>query len=186
MVKRILSMGIGLILASSLAIAANGPQEMGDVTGQGRNSSDNSWIARFGHVSIYNPSRYRVLEATNHYPAIGERRTAMVTHNKNYWGARYGIGSTSQHYRAISYGNAQKSYNPRYTYSPYYREGKWTKKWKFSWRKGWYRKWVRQSAKFRCDSFVSYCYKKGTGNKLLGWTWTTTPKRVFNALPNKR
>lgn len=177
---------IGLLLFSSSTFGENRPSDMADVVGHKVNYAGAPWYYRFGHVAMYDKSSNRVLEVTNHYPAIGESRVGKIMSSGQYWGARHDKGSDREHYQIISYGNAQKSYSPRYTFSPYYREGGWVQKWKFSWRKGWYKKWVKESAKFRCDSFVNYCYKKATGEGLVRYKWMTTPNRIFNSLPYKR
>lgn len=188
--KNILKLSIIFALFLEIANAANDPRGMADVIGRSMSSSAGSWLARFGHVALYDSSRKDVLQVSNKYPAIERANTTKMTRpstgQRHYWGASYGIGSTSQHYRVLSSGVAQQAYRPQYTYSPYYTEGKWTKKWKFSWSKGWYKAWTKQRAKFRCDSFVNYCYTKATGHRLVYSTWTTTPTKVWTRLPYRR
>ena len=180
---------IAILVALFLDLSAaknNAPQGMADVLGRAINTeSGSSWYAKFGHVAMYNSSTSTVLEVTNQVPAVRQVATSTMTNNA-YWGARYGAGSASQRYKVVSAGYAQKYYRPRYTFSPYYVEGKWTSKWRYSWSKGWYKKWTKQSAKFRCDAFVNYCYKKATKKRLIKHTWQTMPEKVFKALPYKR
>lgn len=191
--KKIIKFGILLALTCNLSMAYSGPSGMADVVGRSMHSSAGGWAARFGHVALYNSSRKRILEVTDKSPYIREKETLSMT-NFHYWGARYGRGSISQHYKVLNSGYNQRYYNPTYTLSPYYREGKWVLSWKFipskygNPRMGGklVRAWVKKNAKFRCDSFVNYCYGKGTGKDLIKWTWTTTPKRVFNTLPHRR
>ena len=186
MINKILSIGFSLVLSSGLLLAdIASPRGMADVVGRDMNTESDSLYAKFGHVALYDSNKKNILEVTNQEPAIREQNTATMT-TDGYWGARYGIGTVREHYKALYYGNAQRNYSPKYTFSPYYQEGKWSKKWRFSWKKGWYQKLVKENAKFRCDSFVNYCYTKSTDRKLIRHTWETIPRRIFKALPYKR
>ena len=187
MINKISTVGFILILSSTLLLADRAlPSGMADVVGRAMNTDASSWYAKFGHIALYDANKGNVLEVTNRRPAIREQSITTMTQHGYYWGARYGIGDSGERYRTLYYGNAQRRYSPKYTFSPYYQEGKWSKKWRFSWRKGWYRKWVREDARFRCDSFVNYCYRKSTARRLIRHTWETTPHRIFKALPYTR
>jgi len=190
--KKIMKLAILVAVLLEVTMAANPPRDMADVIGRSINSSSGSWFAKFGHVALYNSSNRQALEVTNHRGNVVryvelKTMTRPETGLRHYWGARYGKGSTSQHYRALSYGYSQKSYNTKYTFSPYYTEAKWVYKYRWYPRKfRWIKKWYKQNAKFRCDSFVNFCYKKATGRSLIKYTWATTSNRVFKALPRKR
>jgi len=179
-----------LLLTSGFVLAYSPPSEMGDVVGRNMGSSKGMWLAKYGHVGIYDSGLKKVLEVTNESPAIQIVEVTSFTHKK-YWGAHYGIGSKSQHRKALDAGHNQKYYAPKYSFSPYFQEGRWMKTWvnvpdKF-WRRGkWIQKWVKGGAKFRCDSFVQYCYEKGVGTRLVKKRWQTLPRKVFNALPRER
>ena len=159
--KSVVRLGLLMAIISTLGMAYAGPRENADVMKRAMDSSGGSWFARFGHVALYDKSHNRTLEVTVATPAIVQKHTNTMTNGHHYEGARYGVGSTSQHYRAIRYGLYQRHFNPHYTLSPYCREGKWTYGWSWSWwHWRWTKKWYKKSAKFRCDSFVNYCYKK--------------------------
>jgi len=188
--KNIIKLAIFLTLSCEAIMADGAPKEMADVVGRTLSDSVFPLFSEFGHVALYDSNKDSVLEVTNKYPAIQDATISSITQpmgiSENYWGARYGIGDTSQHYNVLRAGNAQKDWRPLYVYTPYYTEGKWVQKWMFSWRKGWYVKWIKQRAKFRCDSFVNYCYDKAIGQKLIRSVWATTPKNIFKALPKQR
>jgi len=175
-----------LLLTTGYALAYFPPSQMGDVVGRSMSSSAGKWLARFGHVGIYDSRIRKVVEVSNTSPVIGYAEVKTFTHKRSYWGARSGIGSTKQHYKTLSKGRNQENYSPRYTFSPYFKEGKWVHGWvPVSADQGtvWIKKWVKSRAKFRCDSFVQYCYEKGVGTRLVKRRWQTLPKKVFRALP---
>ena len=149
------------------------------------NSSGGSWLAKFGHVALYDASEKLALEVTNHHNVIRYVKVNSMTRN-GYKGARYGKAYGWQADQVLGAGLDQRKYRPRYTvYTPYYTEGGWGYTWKFKWNKGFYKSWHVKRAKFRCDSFVNFCYKNGTG-KLLVRQWTSLPYRVHHALPYRR
>jgi len=177
---------LSLVLTTSLALAYSPPSQMGDVVGRSMSSSAGKWLARFGHVGIYDRGKGYVLEVTNESPAIQDAEVKTFTHKRSYWGARYGIGNRTQHYRALDAGKNQKNYAPKYTFSPYFTEGRWVQEWfPENGDQGtvWVKKWHKARAHFRCDSFVQYCYEKGVGVRLVTRRWQTLPKKVFKALP---
>jgi hypothetical protein len=177
-----------LLLTTSFVLAYFPPSQMGDVVGRSMSSSAGKWLARFGHVGIYDSgSGGYILEVSNESPAIGNAEVKTFTHKRSYWGARYGIGREGQHYKALDAGHNQKNYESKYTFSPYFQEGKWTQRWvPMSNPRRWVQKWIRTNAKFRCDSFVQYCYERGVGTRLVKKHWQTLPKSVFKALPRYR
>ena len=72
----------------------------------------------------------------------------------------------------VSAGWEQRNWSSRYTYSSQYTEGKMVLK------NG---KWVRQNAKYRCDGFVIYSYRKGLGREIA--RTPQTPVTVWRGLP---
>lgn len=180
---------LSLLLTTGSALAfCCSPSKSGDVVGKSMSSSAGKWLAKFGQVGIYNSSTKKVLEASNTYPVIRSSAVNTFTNNRSYWGARRGIGSTKQHYKTVSKGSNQKNYSPKYTFTPYFKEGRWVQAsipvYNMNGPKKWVKKWVKKRAKFRCDSFVQYCYKKGVGKRLVKKRWQTSPKKVFKALPH--
>ena len=194
MKKILTTVGITLIALSALttsSFAVGEPRATGDIIGQDLNIYGLGWL---GHVGIWDNSRKRVLEVfddpkthSDDYHVIHTNRTLsqFKRATRKYWGARYGRGWS--HYRVINAGRAQRKFNPSYTISSSYTEGKYVKKWKWGgWRRGWYQATVKVNAKFRCDTFVIYCYKKALGINLLPWWKPITPLNVFYSMPRSR
>jgi hypothetical protein len=73
---------------------------------------------------------------------------------------------------AISSGWEQRNWSPSYTLAAAWVEGKMIKV------NG---KWVRQNAKFRCDSFVIFSYRKGINRDIQ--RNPQTPSRIWQGLP---
>lgn len=182
--KKLLVIATLLLLATDMASAYNAPRDWADVLRRNMNSSSGAWLAKFGHVALYDRSINRVLEVTKGHGVIRNADVSKMMRN-GYKGARYGKANTSQGYRALRAGYEQKRYRPKYVFSSYYTEGGWKHKWLWDRSRGFYQKWFYIRAKFRCDSFVNFCYKKGTG-KLLVRQWTCLPYRVHHALPHRR
>ena len=183
--KKILYITILIFMTTDIAMAYNPPKDMADVVRRSIDSSDGAWwFSKFDHVALYDSSLDEVLEVTNNDETIRHQPTSTMT-NKKYKGARYGKASYWQGVQGLNSGWMQKNYRPVYTYSPIYTKGGWGYSWKFKWNKGFYKSWHVKRARFRCDSFVNFCYKKATGN-LLVRQWTTLPDRVHNALPYRR
>jgi hypothetical protein len=190
MKKILTTVGITLIALSALttsSFAVGDPRATGDLIAHELNTPGLGWA---GHVGIWDNSRKRVLEILNKPKALELRRDKIRTLSqfksgtRAYWGARYGRGWS--HYRVINAGRAQRAFNPSYTISSSYTEGKYVKRWKWSWRRGWYKVTRKVNAKFRCDTFVVYCYKKGIGLNLLSRYTPMTPRSVFYSMPYAR
>ena len=176
-----------ILLLTDTVAAYNPPRGKADVLRRSMSSSAGWWLAKFGHVAIYE-GRDLVLEATDGHGshAVQDEPVASMTRN-GYKGARYGKANSWQGDRVIKAGKYQQANcRPHYTISPWYRAGGWGYLWRWSWRKGFYKKWFIRHASFRCDSFVNYCYKKGTGRRLVNRQWTTLPYRIHKALPYRR
>ena len=183
--KKVLFTLVVLILGTDLLMAKNPPREVGDVAYR-KLSDGPSWIRSLGHVGMHNGNG-KMLEVSNHRGAIFTVPISEFTaRNIGYYGTRYGKGSSTQRAKGIRAGYTQIRFNPKYTYMPWYTPGKWKYRWKWSLRKGFYKKWIKRSAWFRCDSFVNYCYAKGTGKHLVGNQRQTSPSRVWRRLPHRR
>ena len=187
MKKILTSVAITLIAVSALttsSFAVGEPRSTGDIVGRDLKISGLGWI---GHVGIWDNSRKRVLEVLNRRNyAISTTGTLskFKRGSGKYWGARYGRGWS--HYRVINAGRAQRYFNPSFTTSSSYTEGRYKKVWRWSWRRGWYRVTIKINAKFRCDTFVVYSYQKGIGLGLLSWYNGMLPINVFYSMPYAR
>ena len=183
--KKTLFMMMLLLLLTDLSVAYNPPKESGDVLRRAMNSSWGDWFARLGHVAIYDKSNKKVLEVTDHSPTIRYNDVSEMTRNE-YRGARYGRANIWQGKKAVREGWLQTRYRPQYkAYYQAYSEGGWGYTWKFKWNKGFYKSWHIKRAKFRCDTFINYCYKKGTGKHLVR-RYTATPYLVHKAQSRRR
>jgi len=192
MKKILTSVAITLIAVSALttsSFAVGNPRATGDIVGYNLNIAGLGWI---GHVGIWDNYRKRVLEVfdnprtrSDNYRVIHTDRTLsqFMRASNRYWGARYGRGWSR--YRVINAGRAQRYFNPSYTISPYIREGRYKRVWRCSWR-GCHRVTIKINAKFRCDSFVNYSYKKGIGVRLLPWYKAMLPINIFYSMPYSR
>ena len=177
MKKIIIMFGI-LIITSISLLATSNPKATGDIVGRDLSISGLGWA---GHVGIWDGRK--VLEVLNKSTVIQKNSLYSFKNSSSYWGARYGKGS--RHYRVISAGWNQRYYSPTYTTTSQYREGKWTKQWRWDSRQWkWVQKWVKQTAKFRCDTFVNYAYRKGSGVNLS--PNYTLPRQVYNSMPHQR
>lgn len=160
-----------LTLASAILSVysyASDPRSTGDVVGRDLNV----WGAGgLGHVGIWDGSR--VLEVLDKSPVIQKNSLSnFKNESSSYWGAKYGKGYS--HYRIVSNGWKQRDYNPEYTITALYREGKW------GYENGRYTK-IR--AKFRCDTFVNYAYKSVTNSNLVTFF---TPRNLYKSFPSSR
>ncbi|MEN8219985.1 MAG: hypothetical protein ABFS56_27280 [Pseudomonadota bacterium] len=156
---------------------AGDPKAVGDIVGRDLNDR---WLRSFGHVGIWSGSR--VLEVLDESRVIQMNSLSKFKQATSYWGAKYGIGSN--HYKVIQAGWKQRYYNPEYARTPLWREGGYKRQ-----CVRWYGgrciryEWKRVNAKFRCDTFVNYAYKKGIGKTLV---YYYTPRHVYNSMPQTR
>jgi len=162
----------------NLLVAGN-PKATGDILGRDLNIYGLGWL---GHVGIWDGRR--VLEVLNKNIVIQKNSLSSFKKASSYWGTRYGRGS--RHYKVIRAGWRQRYYSPTYVFSATWREGKYVRRWVWDRRyRRWRLKWVKQSAKFRCDSFVYYSYMKGIGVRLVANNWIT-PRIIYNSMPKNR
>ena len=174
--KKFTQLIVALALIVPVNAMAGNPSSIGDVIG------NNGWYGISGHVGMWTGSQ--VIEVTSESPVI--RQVSLGTFQaKGYWGARYGKGSSF--YTMIDKGWNQRNYNPSYNLIPSLtREGKWESQ---CVKRNWWGTCaqyanVMVTARFRCDTFVNYMYKKGTGSNLVGLA--ITPSIVYNAMPKSR
>jgi len=80
---------ISILMLTDMVMAYNPPRGMADVLRRSMNSSGGSWLAKFGHVALYDASLKKVLEVTNHGGIIRWQATNTMMRN-GYKGARYG------------------------------------------------------------------------------------------------
>ena len=147
-----------------------------------------------GHIGMWDGTK--VLHVAPG-PKVVHKSTfrAFQAPGRKYWCARYGKGSRIQRLKAIAAGWEQRKYKPEYVVSGYFREGKYVTKWSIKsikWRRSGFLRWPviewkkstkLQTARFRCDTFVDYSFRKA-GIRLT--SGISTPKIVFNSMPLKR
>ena len=158
------------------------PKAIGDIVARDLNIP---MLGTFGHLGFWDGSK--VMQVMNQPGNVIQKAslTSFINGsqvNPHYWGARYGRGSYRTRLRAIQAGWRQRQFRPEYTTSFSYREGKKVTRWRWI---GWWWKRVTEivPAKFRCDTFVLYSYRKAGLNL---YTSTPTPTRIFNSMPRKR
>jgi hypothetical protein len=163
----------------SFAYAASDPKKTGDVLGRDLNIKGLGWI---GHVGMW--SGGAVIEVLNEEKVIQINKLSNFKERSNYWGARYGVGDEKDLWKVTLAGRLQSSYDPKYTTTAKWREGKWVEKTVWDPNKGKFvSKTVKQAAWFRCDTFVYYSYLKGIGEELVN---IATPKNVYYSMPKSR
>lgn len=137
------------------------PGRPGDLLGR---DLDLPGYGSYGHVGLWTGSH--VLECLGESPPIHKRSLDSFKDITTYWGARY-LPRKRKYRQVIHAGWEQRSFRPRFTLSPVYREGRFTQKkiWNRQ-TQSWERRTVMIRAKFRCDTFVSYAYKVGIGYKV--------------------
>ncbi|NOT85778.1 MAG: hypothetical protein HOP02_13590 [Methylococcaceae bacterium] len=157
---------------------AGDPSAIGDVPGRDLGFWGLGWL---GHVGMWTGNS--VLEVLDKTPVIQQNTLANFKAQTSYWGARYGNGSNF--YTMTSTGWDQSNYNPSYTLTSQWREGKWVYKCTKYTASGTCASYgnVMTTALFRCDTFVNYMYFKGTGSNLVS---SFTPANVYNAMPIAR
>ncbi|PHI36228.1 hypothetical protein CBQ28_15310 [Pseudoalteromonas sp. GCY] len=163
---KVLSTGALLFAISTTAFAGN-PTSVGDVVARDLSISGLGWA---GHVGIWDGSK--VLEVLNDNTVIHKNTLSSFKGASSYWGAKYGRGT--RHGEIVEAGWAQRSFDPEYTITAQYTEGKWV------YQNG---SFVKVKAKFRCDTFVNYSYKKVTGENLVT---VFTPRNLYNSFPSTR
>ena len=162
-------------------------RQAGDVVGRDLNVIGLGWI---GHIGMdtnetywdasTNQSIKMYLEVLNEGTVIVKNTHLNFRSRSPLWGggqlfARYVANCARCGHnwtQVISAGWEQRNWSPTYTYSAAYTEGKMVL------IKG---KWVRQNAKYRCDGFIVYSYRKGLGRNVS--RTPQTPVTVWNGLP---
>lgn len=162
----------------SYSVFAGDPKAVGDVVGRELSSTG---LGSFGHVGMHAGSNV-ILEVLNKPTVIQQNSLTSFKNSSAYWGARYGKGSNFS--TMISSGWAQRNYNPQYTITAQWQEGKVTQQC-VKWSGG---KCIQYSnviipAKFRCDTFLNYSYMKGTGSYLIS---LMTPSNFYKTMPYNR
>ena len=125
----------------------------------------------FGHVglTVAQAGKTYVLEVLPKPPAIYLNTLASFMAKSKYWGEKYGLKGTEkltseQATAIVEAGKEQKPFKLEYTEGWDYHPGNETKK-----------------PKFRCDSYVYYCYEKGAGLKIFpnGFKIPDTPPMIL-------
>lgn len=128
-----------------------------------------------------------MLEVLNQGSVIFKNSLDSFKKASSYWGVRYyGTGRPeywSNYYpQVVNAGWDQHNYQPSYSFTAFYTEGKTivTNVWNSTTKK-WETKTTLRKAKFRCDTFVVYSFKKGIHVDVRPaliiptsvWTWFT-------------
>jgi len=167
-----------LVVASTCAMAGN-PQAVGDVVGRNLGIKGLGFL---GHVGMWDGSN--VLEVNRGGSCIRKKTLDEFKAPARYWGAKY--GKSGNYYRAVAVGWYQRHYSPRYTFSPIWKEGGYVSKRVWNWRKFRFEwKKVKQTAQFRCDTFVNYLSLKASGSKFYNNIFVT-PQKLYSSLPKSR
>lgn len=175
------------IMLPTTTMAGN-PSGVGDIVGRDLNVPVLGWY--LGHIGMWNGEK--VIETLRETPVIQQNsladfKAASTDLKYKYWGARYGKGSNF--YTMVSNGWDQRNYNPIYTLTRDWIEGK------REYKCVKYRSdgsciqygYIVTRGQFRCDTFVNYMYLKGTGSYLVARTATTPiPRGLYNAMPKVR
>lgn len=164
---------------SSISYAISNPSKVADIVGR---DLDAPVISSAGHVGIWTGSE--VLEVMNSSAVIEENSLLSFKAATSYWGAKTAHNGRfaweGQRNHVIHFGRQQQKFNPEYTFSASYREGQWgfsrvynetTKKWEN-------KQYVKVTAKFRCDSFVRFAFRKA--DVAVPSSGPLTPSTLFN------
>lgn len=155
------------------------PWHNGDVMGQ--TSYESGGLGWFGHLGLLDERDSSIVQVIGPVPHNVISRTDSVFHFMrgrtgfhNYWGARY---DTEQgDFAIVAEALAQKYMDPSYTISSHYFGSWWEKDGD---------NWVIWPGRFRCDTFVVWCYKR-VGHTNLTPPGIMRPANVFFMVPYAR
>lgn len=158
------------------------PVASGDVVARDLKIVGLGWL---GHVGIIDSLTAKVLEVLNESSVVYMKnsmnqfiKSARVT---GYWGTRFERNAGQQ--EVITEGWWQRIFNPRYTTSASWTEGKWLPVRNAA---GVQTGWKKQAAKFRCDTFVAYSYARANRNMVQLFGNPMVPRALFYRLPSSR
>jgi hypothetical protein len=168
------------ILCFGLSVQAGDPSYRSDVVARDLRITGLGWV---GHVGMWTGSR--VLEVVKDSPIIrDDMRLSAFKDASSYWGSR-GYSPSSSISSVIRVGRDQMDFDPEYTSSATYRVGKIKTQRVWNSRRGRYEnKETVVPARFRCDTFVYYCFDEAIGVQLANSS--ILPRIVYNNLPYQR
>lgn len=107
----------------------------------------------------------------------------------NFWGEKYGLNQLpeltyEQSQKIIDLCEKQRDYKPEYTLTAKYIPGEVCDSQALTEAGSWVKTKIECHAKFRCDTFVDYCYTKITG--MLPNGPLVTPAQTYNGFLNIR
>lgn len=201
-------------LIFAIAAQAGDPTKAGDVVGRNLFRFPHPITAWAGHVGIWTGNA--VLEVTG----IKEIAENPLSDFKKpflgvvpvFWGAAYtGDGKLPLNKVVDAGRNQMDNYNFRYTFTAWYRAGGYSFQYTWNYKTfKWEKKRKKLEARFRCDTFVNYAYREGTGKHIRAMTeriirpwddWNIytksyeyytnikqfiTPKKLWTTMPGKR
>lgn len=161
------------------------PEYSADVVGRDLSSGV---FKGLGHVGLYSLEHNKILEVLNK-PNVVQMNTFAsffkAEGHSGYWGARY-----QKYYgepQVIVEGWWQRIFEPSYTLTARWQEGKWIPRLVPDGRGGWKQNgWNIQKAIFRCDTFVAYSYYRAFKNMANLFVNPMFPNSVFRSLPFRR
>ncbi len=159
------------------------PDQSGDVVGRDLKVPGLGWL---GHVGLYDRQTDKVLEILSEANPIVTMQNGSVDFMRasgidGYWGARFARQGGVQ--AVIVEGWWQRIFEPRYTYSPRWVEGKWLPVFDAQGRQN---GWKKQTAVFRCDTFVAYAYQRSNQGLPSIFGAPQLPLTTYRKTPNVR
>lgn len=173
-----------------------------DVVGRDLNEGPiTKWMGHVGLTFVHydndgNPINV-VLEALNNDKVINTNTLRSFENASPFWGEVYGLVDIDnlsgfvdldKAGLALNAGLNQRNFDPEYTTTIFWREGSYSARSVYdSVRQEFIKERAMVRAKFRCDTFVNYCYMKGFGVQLptqpaLG----VLPRSTYNSFIHKR
>lgn len=161
------------------------PEYSGDVVGRDLKVPGLGWL---GHVGLNSREHNLILEVLNE-PGVVKMKDFKsffkATGYKGYWGAQY-----EKYYgepQVIVEGWWQRIFEPSYTTTARWQEGKWIPRMVPDGRGGWRQDgWNIQKAIFRYDTFVAYSYQRSNKRMMNLFRKPMSPGAVYYALPFER
>lgn len=171
-----------------------------DVLGRDLGSSG---FTHYGHVglasTIPNPSSpvgsdSQVMEVLNKPKVMYNNSFNSFVHNPEgiFWGEVYSpkvhpVVTQQKALNIISVGEDQFAFNPEYTMFPVTKPGKIIKAYVYNQKNDKFSfQYVVINAKFRCDTFVRYCYAEGANILLIPFSVFMAPSDLYKSFAHNR
>lgn len=170
---------LAVVLGIATTASAGPPENTGDVVGR---DLDVIGIEGLGHLGVFDGRR--VLECLNEKIPIQKNSFRSFKARTRYWGARR-LPGKHRFNRVTNRGWHQRHFRPKFTLAPVYQKGRYTNKrvWNAKTR-AWEMKTTLVRARFRCDTFVAFCFKEGIGHEIV--VDEILPEVIFRSLEKIR